>query len=100
MERSPISYVENVTVPLLVIQGANDPRVVKAESDQMVEKMREKRFWQSSITSMIKSGHGPTNREERNKWMRMSGDFFANAVSGWEKGSSPPTKPPKREAAD
>ncbi len=40
MERSPISYVDNVRVPLLVLQGAKDPRVVKGESDQMVEKLR------------------------------------------------------------
>ncbi len=40
MERSPITYVENVKAPLLVIQGATDPRVVKGESDQMVEKLR------------------------------------------------------------
>jgi dipeptidyl aminopeptidase/acylaminoacyl peptidase len=40
MERSPITYVENVKTPLLVIQGATDPRVVKGESDQMVEKLK------------------------------------------------------------
>ena len=40
MERSPITYVENVRAPLLVLQGARDPRVVKPESDQMVEKLR------------------------------------------------------------
>ena len=39
-ERSPITYVEQVKSPLLVLQGANDPRVVKAESDQMVERLR------------------------------------------------------------
>jgi dipeptidyl aminopeptidase/acylaminoacyl peptidase len=40
MERSPITYVENVQTPLLVIQGATDPRVVKGESDQLVEKLQ------------------------------------------------------------
>ena len=39
-ERSPITYVEQVRAALLVIQGAKDPRVVKAESDQMVERLR------------------------------------------------------------
>jgi dipeptidyl aminopeptidase/acylaminoacyl peptidase len=39
-ERSPITYVDHVRAPLLVLQGANDPRVVKAESDQMVERLR------------------------------------------------------------
>jgi dipeptidyl aminopeptidase/acylaminoacyl peptidase len=40
-ERSPITYVDNIRAPLLVLQGANDPRVVKPESDQMVERLRE-----------------------------------------------------------
>jgi dipeptidyl aminopeptidase/acylaminoacyl peptidase len=40
MSRSPITYVEQMKAPLLVLQGANDPRVVKPESDQMVEKLR------------------------------------------------------------
>jgi dipeptidyl aminopeptidase/acylaminoacyl peptidase len=40
MSRSPITYVEHMKAPLLVLQGANDPRVVKPESDQMVENLR------------------------------------------------------------
>jgi dipeptidyl aminopeptidase/acylaminoacyl peptidase len=40
MSRSPITYVEHIKAPLLVLQGANDPRCVKPESDQMVEKLR------------------------------------------------------------
>jgi dipeptidyl aminopeptidase/acylaminoacyl peptidase len=39
-ERSPINFVDNIKCPLLIVQGANDPRVVKAESDQIVEKLR------------------------------------------------------------
>jgi len=41
LERSPITYVDQVRAPLLVIQGAKDPRVVKPESDQMVERLRD-----------------------------------------------------------
>ncbi|MDQ0208554.1 S9 family peptidase [Alkalicoccobacillus murimartini] len=37
---SPTTYLETMTKPMLVIQGANDPRVVKAESDQIVESLR------------------------------------------------------------
>lgn len=40
MERSPITYIDNVRADMLIMQGANDPRVVKAESDQMVERLR------------------------------------------------------------
>ncbi|OGL46457.1 MAG: hypothetical protein A2161_02465 [Candidatus Schekmanbacteria bacterium RBG_13_48_7] len=42
IERSPISFIDNVKAPLQIIQGANDPRVVKSESDQMVEALRKK----------------------------------------------------------
>jgi dipeptidyl aminopeptidase/acylaminoacyl peptidase len=40
-ERSPITYVDQMRAALLVIQGAKDWRVAKAESDQMVERLRE-----------------------------------------------------------
>jgi dipeptidyl aminopeptidase/acylaminoacyl peptidase len=39
-ERSPINFVDNINCPMLIVQGANDPRVVKSESDQMVEKLK------------------------------------------------------------
>jgi dipeptidyl aminopeptidase/acylaminoacyl peptidase len=40
IDRSPINFVDNIKCPLFVIQGLHDPRVVKAESDQIVEKLR------------------------------------------------------------
>jgi dipeptidyl aminopeptidase/acylaminoacyl peptidase len=39
MERSPSSYIQNVTCPLLVMQGANDPRVIERESRDVVEQL-------------------------------------------------------------
>ncbi|WP_243388089.1 S9 family peptidase [Bacillus kexueae] len=39
---SPITYIDQMVKPMLVIQGANDPRVVKEESDQIVTKLKEK----------------------------------------------------------
>src|SRR5207248_1437937 len=39
-ERSPITYVDRIRCPLLVLQGENDPRVPKLESDQVVERLR------------------------------------------------------------
>ena len=38
--RSPISRVDRIRTPLMVVQGANDARVVRAESDNMVEAIR------------------------------------------------------------
>jgi dipeptidyl aminopeptidase/acylaminoacyl peptidase len=40
LARSPITKVDQIRTPLLVIQGANDSRVVKAESDNLVEALR------------------------------------------------------------
>jgi dipeptidyl aminopeptidase/acylaminoacyl peptidase len=40
-DRSPLNHVDSIRAPLFVAQGANDPRVVKAESDQMVDALRE-----------------------------------------------------------
>jgi dipeptidyl aminopeptidase/acylaminoacyl peptidase len=37
---SPLTYAEAIRAPLLVIQGAKDPRVVQAESDQLVDRLR------------------------------------------------------------
>jgi dipeptidyl aminopeptidase/acylaminoacyl peptidase len=39
-ERSPINHLDSVRADLLIIQGTNDPRVNKAESDQIVERLR------------------------------------------------------------
>ena len=40
LERSPYTYVQDISCPLLVIQGANDPRVIERESRDVVEKLQ------------------------------------------------------------
>jgi dipeptidyl aminopeptidase/acylaminoacyl peptidase len=42
LSRSPIQYVDNIKKPLLVMHGANYPRVKKSESDQIVDIMKRK----------------------------------------------------------
>jgi dipeptidyl aminopeptidase/acylaminoacyl peptidase len=41
IERSPRTYIEQMTCPMLVIQGKNDPRVVEQESRDLVERLQE-----------------------------------------------------------
>jgi dipeptidyl aminopeptidase/acylaminoacyl peptidase len=79
MERSPITYVDNIKAPLMVIQGANDPRVVKAESDQMVERIRSNG---GKVTYYVdeNEGHGTTRKENTVKWYAMIGDFLADEL--------------------
>jgi len=74
-ERSPINYVDDVKADLLVIQGARDPRVVKAESDQIVEKLREAgKYVEYHVFE--DEGHGATKKGNRVKMEKMTIDFF------------------------
>lgn len=75
IERSPITYVDQLTAPLLVIQGANDPRVVKAESDQMVERLRERGVPVEYYVD-AEAGHGPPGRDGWVEWLRMTAEFL------------------------
>jgi dienelactone hydrolase len=54
---SPLFLVDNIKAPLMVVQGANDPRVKKAESDQIIVAMREKGLPVSYLLAMDE-GHG------------------------------------------
>lgn len=56
-ESSPLFSVDKIVKPLLIIQGANDPRVKKAESDQIVIALREKGK-QVSYLLADDEGHG------------------------------------------
>lgn len=61
-EDTPITYLDSMTKPMLVIQGANDPRVVKAESDQIVEALKEKGSTVEYIV-LEDEGHGFSKKE-------------------------------------
>jgi dipeptidyl aminopeptidase/acylaminoacyl peptidase len=74
-ERSPLTYIENAKAPLLVIQGAKDPRVVKNESDQLVEKLRSLGRTVEYIV-FEDEGHGFTKRQNEIATMRASADWL------------------------
>jgi len=81
-ERSPITFVDNINplTSLLVIQGANDPRVVKSESDQIVERIREKGM---DVEYMIfeDEGHGFTKYNNQIKALKKSAEFLLEKIS-------------------
>lgn len=79
MSRSPITYVDQLRAPLLVIQGANDPRVVKAESDQMVEKIQANG---GDVLYYVDEaeGHGTTRKETTIRWFTMISDFLTDKL--------------------
>ncbi len=75
LERSPITYVHQLRAPLLVIQGANDPRVVKAESDQMVEALRQRGVPVEYVV-FEDEGHGFTKRVNQVRAYRLTAEFL------------------------
>jgi dipeptidyl aminopeptidase/acylaminoacyl peptidase len=81
MERSPITYVDQIKAPLFVIQGANDPRVVKSESDQIVHRLRE-RGVEVRYDVYEDEGHGFTKRENDLKSLADTTEFFAQHLLG------------------
>ncbi|WP_078547674.1 S9 family peptidase [Litchfieldia alkalitelluris] len=62
IEDSPMTYIDQMTKPMLVIQGKNDPRVVKIESDVIVEAM-EKRGQDIEYLVLEDEGHGFSKTE-------------------------------------
>jgi len=64
VETSPALNADKIKAPLFIAQGANDPRVNKAESDQMVEAMKARGV---EVEYMVKDneGHGFRNEENR-----------------------------------
>lgn len=72
---SPVFHADKIKAPLFVVQGANDPRVNKAESDQMVAALKQKGV---EVDYMVKEneGHGFHNEENRFEFYRAMEMFF------------------------
>src|SRR5699024_12812520 len=68
---SPITYLEALSKPMFVIQGAKQPRVVKEESHQIVAKLKEKGR-DVEYLLLEDEGHGFSKKEnEINVYMRV-----------------------------
>ncbi|SFI96597.1 S9 family peptidase [Thermoflavimicrobium dichotomicum] len=80
IEDSPITYVKQMTKPILIIQGANDPRVVKNESDQIVAKLRE-RGVKVEYLVLEDEGHGFSKKENEIQVYRSILQFFDQFIS-------------------
>jgi dipeptidyl aminopeptidase/acylaminoacyl peptidase len=81
LRRSPITYVDQIKTPLFVIQGANDPRVKKAESDQIVEALRERNI-PVRYDVYEDEGHGFTKKENELKSIGDTAAFFEEHLLG------------------
>jgi dipeptidyl aminopeptidase/acylaminoacyl peptidase len=81
LERSPISRVDQIRTPLMVVQGANDPRVTKLESDNIVAALQQRGV---DVDYLVKDdeGHGFINPENRLDLYRGMERFFAKHLGG------------------
>jgi len=78
---SPALNADKIVAPLFIAQGANDPRVVKSESDQMVEAMKKRGV---EVEYMVKNdeGHGFRNEENRFDFYRSMEGFLSAHIGG------------------
>ena len=80
-ERSPLTYVDRIQRPLLIGQGANDPRVKQAESDQIVKAMQSKHI---PVTYVLfpDEGHGFVRPANRLAFYAVTEAFLAKHLGG------------------
>lgn len=80
-DRSPLSHVANIKRPLLIGQGAHDPRVKQAEADQIVSAMEAKHI---PVTYVLypDEGHGFARPENRMSFYAVSEAFLAAHLGG------------------
>jgi dipeptidyl aminopeptidase/acylaminoacyl peptidase len=80
-ERSPLTYAAQIKRPLLIGQGANDPRVKQAESDQIVKAMQEHKI---PVTYVLfpDEGHGFARPPNNLAFFAISEAFLARNLGG------------------
>jgi hypothetical protein len=79
--QSPLNSAANIHTPLLIAQGANDPRVKKAESEQIVVALRDRGFPVEYILAPDE-GHGFARPVNNMGLMAQAEAFFARHLSG------------------
>jgi dipeptidyl aminopeptidase/acylaminoacyl peptidase len=80
-KHSPLTYVERIRVPLLIGQGANDPRVKKAEADQIVQAMQAKQL-PVTYTLYPDEGHGFARPANSVSFNAIAEAFLAKCLGG------------------
>ena len=76
---SPLLHIDKIKAPLFIAQGANDPRVVKSESDQIVQALRNAGI---DVPYMVKDdeGHGFYNEENQFDFYREMEKFLKKHI--------------------
>jgi dipeptidyl aminopeptidase/acylaminoacyl peptidase len=74
--RSPLSRIADIRIPLLIAQGANDPRVKQAESEQIVAALKDKGI-EHEYMLFPDEGHGFAKPENRMRFYTAAEKFLA-----------------------
>jgi dipeptidyl aminopeptidase/acylaminoacyl peptidase len=77
---SPLNNVDRIDIPLLVVQGENDPRVPVSESEQIVNALRE-RGQEVRYINALNEGHGYDRKENRDVFQQASIMFLQRYLS-------------------
>src|SRR5690242_1394484 len=88
-EESPLNYASRIKTPLMVVQGANDPRVPRAEADRIVIALRDRNF---PVVYLVApdEGHG-FQRPVNNMAMYAEAEkFLAKYLDGRYQSAMPP----------
>jgi len=87
--QSPLNSANMIKTPLLVVQGANDPRVKKAESDQIVVALRERNFPVEYIVAPDE-GHGFARPVNNLAMVAAAEKFLSKHLNGrYQEGAGP-----------
>lgn len=89
LRQSPLTSADKIRTPLLVIQGANDPRVNKRESDQIVIALRDRGFPVEYIVAPDE-GHGFARPINQMATFASAEKFLAKHLGGRYQESMPP----------
>ena len=79
--RSPLFHVDKIKIPILIAQGANDPRVKQSESEQIVAAMKEKGI-DYEYMLFPDEGHGFAKPENRLTFYAVAEKFLAKHLGG------------------
>lgn len=80
-QRSPLSSADAIRIPVLVAQGANDPRVKQAEAEQIVSALREKNVDHEYLL-FDDEGHGLAKPQNRERFYAVAEPFLARHLGG------------------
>lgn len=89
IRQSPLNSVERIKTPLMIVHGANDPRVNKIESDQIVVALRDKNLPVEYIVAPDE-GHGFQRPVNQMAMIAAAERFFAKHLGGRYQESMPP----------